>query len=325
MGRIPDKDRLPVVDGHIGHWNGADQAAGAPILVDGQGVAVLQTKRDNYHNKQLEIEQAESDLEFDRAQRTSIFGENSKAEDGVWYKLRLYKRYVLARVKKSSPLGRTVPNIGKVTIENYEKILHRFINHWTRVNATLGTEMTLGDFTLALLQAAHDQLLALALAIETAEQSTLPTLRAEREEMFGDVDEEDRDADSIITLLLKYHTEIEARFGGQPIADSLPDIFPDGGGPTLPTVRVNFAETGASVYDVWVEMIAGLTDVQTLFLREGIVEFFTAFSPQPGEVFKTQWSGVVIVDDIDEVKIRNSQNVDIARGVFDPTLPDPGT
>lgn len=326
MGRIADKDRLPVVDGHIGHWNQADQVAGAPITVNGMGVADLQTKRDAYHAKQLEIEQAENDLEFDRAQRTSVFGQNSQATGGVWFHVKLYKRYVQARIKKSNPLGRTVPNIGRVTIENYESILHRFLNHWTRVNAALGADLTLGDFTLAQLQAAHDQLVALALSIETAEQSTLPTLRAEREQMFGDEAEEERADDSIITLLLLYHTEIEARFAGEPIADSLPDIFPDGGSPTpLPTVPYDWVQADASTVNIWVQIAAGLTDLFTLHAREGTAELsFQVDAVPPGQTVQATWVDVVIVDEVDEVTLRDSQGRDIARGVRDTELPNPG-
>lgn len=291
MARIPDKDRLPMVDGHIGNWNEADTAAGAAVLVDGKGVADLQAKRTAYHDKQTEIQQAEDDLEFQRAQRISIFGENSEAEDGVWYKLKLYKSYVRARVKKSSPLGRTIPNLGKVTIENYESILHRFINHWTRVNAVLASEMTMGDLTLAGLQAIHDQLQSLAGAIEIAETSTLPTLRAEREEMFGDVSDDERDEDSIITLLLQYHTEIEARFAGQPVAASLPDIFPDGGSSTtLPTVPFDWVQADESTVNIWVRIVAGLTDLFDLHAVEGTAELsYQVDAVPPGQTVQATW------------------------------------
>lgn len=44
----------------------------------------------------------------------------------------------------------------------------------------------------------------------------------------------------------------------------------------------------------------------------------------PGDVFKTPWMNVVISDEVDEVAERNGQNIDVARGVFGTTLPDPG-
>ena len=44
----------------------------------------------------------------------------------------------------------------------------------------------------------------------------------------------------------------------------------------------------------------------------------------PGTVGKTSWPGKVITGAIDEVKLQNGAGEDIAVGVFDPTLPDPG-
>ncbi len=92
----------------------------------------------------------------------------------------------------------------------------------------------------------------------------------------------------------------------------------------LKTFRYGVVQTGPTTAEVRFEMPEGLTDVQTLFVREGTVEFATAVSVMPGEVWKTPWSGVVIDGDIDEVKLRNGQNEDVATGVRDETLPDPG-
>ncbi len=115
-----------------------------------------------------------------------------------------------------------------------------------------------------------------------------------------------------------------ARIGRQPRRGPGEASGGGNGETALQTLRYNTAQTGPSVLEVWIEMIAGLIDVQTVYLRQGITEFFTAFSPQPGEVVKTQWSGVEISGAIDEVKIQNSAGEDIAVGVFDPMLPDPG-
>ncbi len=75
---------------------------------------------------------------------------------------------------------------------------------------------------------------------------------------------------------------------------------------------------------VWIYVSPDLVDVQTLYLQHGGTPFFTAFSPTPGTVARTTWPGMVISGAIDEVKIRNGQNEDIAVGVYDPMLPDPG-
>lgn len=47
MGRIPDQNRLGVVDGHLGHYAQADAQAGTPIeILPGYGRTQLQADRD---------------------------------------------------------------------------------------------------------------------------------------------------------------------------------------------------------------------------------------------------------------------------------------
>ncbi len=325
MARIPDKNRLGVIDAHVGHWQQADAQNGTPIeIVTGYGLAQLQADRTAYHDKQEEIEQLEGDLGAAIAQRDGIFGTGPDDEDGAWFRLKQYKSFVKARLGGRHPLSRTVPNLGPIQVERYIAILHRFIVHWQQVNAQLTPALTLGAYALANLQTAHDDILARLETIEQLTESLLPLAREEREQMFGDEPDDKREETSIIARLLLYHITIAAMFPNQPLADSLPEIFPPGTATTLPTFRYNWVTTGASVIELWIEMIAGLIDAQTLFMKEGIVEFATAVSLQPGQVWKTPWNGVVIVDGVDQVLLRNGQNLDVARGVFDPTLPDPG-
>ncbi len=75
---------------------------------------------------------------------------------------------------------------------------------------------------------------------------------------------------------------------------------------------------------VWVYVPPELVDVQTLYLQHGGTPFFTAFSPTPGTVARTTWPGMVISGAIDEVKLQNGSGEDIAVGIYDPMLPDPG-
>ncbi len=74
----------------------------------------------------------------------------------------------------------------------------------------------------------------------------------------------------------------------------------------------------------WVAVPAGLVDVQTLKLVQGTNVHYTAFSPPPGTVARTTWPGVVVTGALDELKIQNGAAQDIAVGVYDPALPDPG-
>ena len=113
MPRIPDQDRLGVVDAHIGHWQQADAQQAMPIeIMAGYGVAQLQTDRDAYHAKQEEVAQLESDLAAARAERDGIFGLTADDDGGAWFRLRQYKTFVRARLGARHPLSRTVPSCG---------------------------------------------------------------------------------------------------------------------------------------------------------------------------------------------------------------------
>lgn len=114
-----------------------------------------------------------------------------------------------------------------------------------------------------------------------------------------------------------------ARIGRQPRRG--PGSAGEGGesGSELQTARYNTAIVGIDT-EVTIEVPAELVDIQTLKLVHQGTEFFTAFSPMPGTTVKTTWPGMAISGAIDEVKIQNGQGEDIAEGIFDPTLPDPG-
>ncbi len=94
-------------------------------------------------------------------------------------------------------------------------------------------------------------------------------------------------------------------------------------GPVLATARYKTAIVGTDT-EVTIEVPTGLVDIQTLKLVHAGTPFFTAFSPTPGTTVQTTWPGMAISGAIDEVKIQNGQGEDIAIGVYDPMLPDPG-
>lgn len=324
MGRITELDRLPVVDAHIGHWTGAD-ALGTPIEIEpGYGLPQLQTQRDEYHAKGEEIVGLETLLDQLRAERDSVFGESHEDDDGVWFRLRQYKSMVRLKLGSKHPLSKTVPNLGTIRVERYLTIIHRFLEHWARVDAALGTPMTLGSFAIADLQTAHDTIDTKIKAIEANEEAALPLARAEREKLFGDLSEDERDDESIIARLQLYAITIETTFPGQPIADTLPEIFPSSAPPAeLPTFRFNWNEPSPGELNTWFEIIS-LPDADHVFLKEGAFEQTEPFDTSaPDGIQINTWPGVTIVDEIDELEIRAANGVTLARGERDMSLPEP--
>ena len=114
MARIPEALRLQILDAHLGHYAEANTINGTPIeLVAGFGLAQLQTLRDGYADKVLEIQQLEeSDLPNLRAERDGLWGLSPQDDDGIWFRLSQYKPLVRARLGARHPLSRTVPNLG---------------------------------------------------------------------------------------------------------------------------------------------------------------------------------------------------------------------
>lgn len=324
MGRIPEEDRLPMLDGFVGHYAEAD-GLGAPIeIAPGYGQPQMVAQRDEYHAKREEIGNLEAQLELLRAERNATFGTEPDDETGVWFRLPQYKSMVRLKLGVRHPLSKTVPNIGDVRPITYQSILHRFLNHWTRVDAALGTPMTLGSFAIADLQAAHDTIEEKRKAIEAIEEGSLPLARAEREKLFGDVPEDERDDESIIARLQLYVITIETQFPGEPIADSLPSIFPSTGGPaTLPTFRFNWVALPAGELKTWLE-VPTLEDAESVFLKEGAFEATALFEPDaPDGIQVITWSSVTIVDELDEFEIRNISGVTLALGQRDMSFPEP--
>ena len=127
------------------------------------------------------VQLEETELPALRAERDAIFGTSATDPGGVWMRLLQYKQKVRARLGGRHPLSKTVPNLGKVAVETYLSICHRFIDHWTRVNAALHAKLE---------------------AIEEADEVTLPLARAEKEKIFGDVPDDERDDESLVARAL---------------------------------------------------------------------------------------------------------------------------
>lgn len=326
MPRIPIQDRLQVVDAHLSHWQQADAENGTPIeIVTGYGAAQLQTDRDTYEAKDLEVAQLDADLTDARAQRDAIWGTSPNDEDGAWFRLTQYKNMIKARLGKRHRFARTVPNIGRATVERYLRICQQFIDHWEKVNAEVTPAVTLGTFTLAGLQTARDDLATQLTTVEQHEQTLLPLAREEREQMFGDEDEEEREETSIVARLVLYHATIEAMFPNQPLADSLPEIFPSSGGvssPTLPTFRFNWIQEVDGSVTTWLED-PGIAEATDVFLKEGAVETTQFFDPSGPTVSSHNWPGITVIDELDALELRDDAGLTVARGEFDSTLNPP--
>ncbi len=326
MGRIQQTDWLPIVDAHVGHYGEAETINGSAILlVLGYGRPQLQAQRTELHTLLDELTLIfESDLPTLRAERTAIWGISPQDDNGVWFRLTLYKAMVRARLGARHPLTRTVPNLGQPTFEPMLSIIHQFINHWARVNAALPSPLLLGTYSIANLQTAHDNLDAKMKEIEAA-LSTLALKREQALQLFGDEPEELRELTSIIARLLLYHATIGAMFPNQPIADSLPQIFPVGPETPLPTFAYNWVLQPGSIVKLWLNPPSpALADAALVFLKEGVVELtLPVTTTTPGDIDVYNFSGVTVIGEIDELDLRNGDGITIARGVRDTSLPEP--
>lgn len=324
MARIRELDRLSVVDEHLGHWSLTD--AVAPLVIaPGYGRPQLQAQRDAYHDLQELIAQLETDVSIGITARDSLFGLGPDDQGGVWLRLRQFKTMVVARLGTRHVLSRTVPNLGRITPQLYLDVVHRFIDHWERVNAALGASpLTLGSYALADLETRHDELSAKITEIDS-KTAALRVHRQEREQLFGDETEELREETSIIARLSLYHAIIEVTFPGQPLADSLPAIFPASSSPTLPTFAYNWiAQPDGSVKLWYSAPTPALSEAVVVYLKEGVVEQTSAVtSTAPGSIPVHTFTDVTIVDEIDELELRNADSLTIARGTRDTALPEP--
>src|SRR3990172_370486 len=97
-----------------------------------------------------------------------------------------------------------------------------------------------------------------------------------------------------------------------------------GTAPSLPTFDFNWQPSGTGVNVAFI-VPAGVSGTVSVLLREGAVELATTTAITPGETKQIAWPNVTIVDDVDEVVLRDASGADLARGVRDITLPEPVT
>ncbi len=325
MGRIKEIDRIPMVNGILGHWASAEGEIGSEIQIKpGQGLEEVQAKRDEYHTIAESIQSLEDvDLPLLRSERDTLWGHSAVDEDGIWFWLLNYKTTVRSRLGRKNPLSQIVPPFRSASPGVYVTILDDFIRHWTRVNAALpvGSPMLLGTRTLANVQTIHDTLQAKQTAIKEADQGDLALLRARRDAFFGDVPEEQREEDSIIADLLAYTDYIRANFAGQPIADSLPRIFPKGP-ESLPRFRFNWSQNAQGVLQIWLEVPAD-SDATQIYLKEGSAEQTQPLSNGPDSTAVTTWENIIVAGELDDFELRDADGLTVAEGRFDETFAMP--
>lgn len=323
MARTRLEERLGILDLHLGHWSAAD-ALGMPIEILAEyGRPQFLIQRDAYAALEVAIAKLESDLEVLRSERDGIWGVSPEDDLGLWFRLKQYKTVVALRLGARHPLTRTVPNLGRIGAHSYVEIAQRFIDHWERVNLALPAPLTLGAFTIALLQTGTTNLLAKIAAINTTD-ATLSVHREEREQLFGDEAEELREATSLVSRMLLYHVIIETTFPNQPIATSLPNVFPPESSGTLPTFDFNYVTQAGGVLKTWFAVASAPAGTATVFLKEGAVELSFPLQASPaGGMQINLWNGVTLVGELDELELRNASGLTVARGVRDSSLPEP--
>lgn len=316
MPRLTEAQRDETVNGYIQHWKEIDQKQGSALeILPGLGVAQVEGKRQAYHQKQNEIRRMEEVLLAKlRADRDALFGTDPLLETGTWFWLSRYKSMARARLKPSDALSKTIPNMGRILVERYPEITQIFLEHWTQVNAVLTPPLTLGQYTLADLQQAHQQLVQYTTQIFQLEKVLLPLARAERERIYGDVPEIERDSDSIITTLLLYRETVQSLWPNHPYSQSLPPIFPAYSQEDLPTFAYNWAALPSDAIETWFEFPQHVGE-SVLYLQEGVVERFVPLAPvTPNKIVVTFWDDIVIVDGIDRLELRDAKNTTLFIG-----------
>lgn len=325
MGRIKEVERLPVVDGILGHWAAAEAEITSDIEPQpGLTRSSVQNKRDAYHIVAEGIQNLEVvNLPLLRSERDAAWGNSPEDKNGIWYWLLNYKASVWSRLGRKHPLSTIVPPLQSITPGEYVTILDDFLRHWARVNAELpsGNPMLLGTRTLANVQATHDTIKAKQTAIKEADKGDLALLRARRDALFGDVTEEEREDNSIIADLLAYTDYIRANYAGTAIGDSLPRIFPKGPD-SLPRFRFNWSQNAGGALEVWFEVPED-TDATQVFLKEGSAELTQPLSNGPNNLALTTWENLTVAGELDDFELRDADGTTVAEGRFDQTLAKP--
>lgn len=321
MARLPEDLRLPMINVHLAHWPEVNAALAGPLLIAGTyGVADLELQRTEFVTLSNAIVLLRDTLlPTQRAQRDGAWGLTPDDPGGLWFKLKAYRPLLKAMLGARHPMARTIPNFVHITPGNYIAMCRAFIDHWTQVNAGLGASpLILGTFTLANLQTATTNLEVLIRAVDNNEL-LLKVQREQLEQLFGDEADDVREPTSIIARLSLYHATVLALFAGQPLGDSIPDIFPPNTPTALPTFGFNWAMQPDGTLKVWYSAVDPAWNATQVFLKEGADTRLEPITPTRVVL----WPALTVLDDLDDVELRDAAGLTVARGTRDSSLPEP--
>ncbi len=327
MPRMTEQERETAMNDFNGHYTEVLKQQPNFQIEAGFGLVQLRALEALYIARRDAITQlVQTDMGTQRARRDALFGVSNQDTDGVWLYLLLYKANARLHLGRFAPkgvakaLGSTCPNLGVVIPGTYDSILEAYINHWTLVDAAVPPDkpLVIGPLTLPLLRARRAEMATLIAGIDETDTTRLAVMRAEKEQLFGDVREDDREPDSIVAMLSAYSIEIATQFAGTPLAATLPRIFPD---ESAGEVRFpfNWKQVGGNV-TVWFEM-PDISTASAVYLKEGAFEETVAM---PGAApFKVVFSGVAVQEEVDEVELRDGTGKTVAFGRYKSDLVEP--
>ncbi len=320
MPRLTEAERTQMMDDFRGYMPGADTQAGAPIEIEpGFGRTQFNALFDQYHDRTVANDNLETvELPGLLAERAAIWGIDADDFQKVWNVLTSYKPTVKSFLGPRHALVTTIPNMETQTPGNYLTMVHRFLRHWTSVNAAGAAPMTIGAYTLANLQTAHDTLTTKLQQIDQREHD-LGFARADKEVFFGDVLALLRERTSVIARLEQYVVTITNRFGpNHPLTQTLPPIFRDGQA-SLPRFDFNNSTLGPGQEKTLVKD-PSLPNAAVVYFKEGAFEQTQPYSATPGSTNAFTWTGVTVVDGLDAMELRDATGRTIARGTFNAGL-----
>ena len=325
MPRLTESERVSTHENFSNHWKQAEAHAGKTVEIEpGYSAKDFQAQADAYDAKSKAIRLlVENKLPQLRVERDTLFGTSSADEQGVWFYLARYKPIAQGLLGGKHPLSRTIPNLGKVHPSRMLSILESFIEHWALINQARQQDMTIGGFDLATLKKRYTALETLLKAISKAESIELPLLRAEREQLYGDLPEEQREQTSLISRMLLYRNTIEAFYPNDPISQSLPRIFPQSTSESIATFAYNWVALENARLQTWFTY-PQLEGAAQLYLQEGVVEKTEVLAEkESGSMVRSHWDNIQIVGELDLLELRDADGRTLMRGVRDSALPQP--
>lgn len=250
-------------------------------------------------------------------------GDRDAQKDNLLDRLRQF-RAALKLHFKGTAYANAAPRVPRATASQskFTRAMTDMSDLWQRLDASGG----IGGFTPPLLlrggytQAGLDtDIASLRTAYQEVDhaQNDLELARKQRDQLL----------DPLRQRMLQYRAAIQLEYGeGHPFTQSLPDVSPgSGGGTVLTTFPYDRVQSEPGTVLIWFRMPGGLTDVFTLFAKEGAAMLsFQVDAVPPGQTVQATWTNVTLDGEVDEVTLRDSQGNDIATGVRDETLPNPG-